>query len=89
MEPPRNKARLLFGLYDLLSKGVRIYCIPDAPALARCRSMAAPANGEPVDYRFRLVTTIPNYGGRRCWFLSARCRGPRTDLHLMPGAWKM
>jgi hypothetical protein len=58
MEPPRNKARLLFELYDLLRKGVRIYCIPDAPALARCRSIAAPANGEPVDYRFRYHLVI-------------------------------
>ena len=23
------------------------------------------ANGEPLDYKIRLVTTIPNYGGRR------------------------
>ena len=27
----RPSQRLLFELYDLLIKGVRIYCIPDAP----------------------------------------------------------
>jgi hypothetical protein len=27
------------------------------------------ANGEPVDYRVRLVTTTPHYGGRRWWFI--------------------
>ena len=27
------------------------------------------ANEEPVDYRIRLVTTTPNYGGRRWWFI--------------------
>jgi hypothetical protein len=27
------------------------------------------ANEEPVDYRVRLVTTTPHYGGRRWWFI--------------------
>jgi hypothetical protein len=49
------------------------------------------ANGEPLDYRVRLVTTIPNYGGRRWWFI---CPLPRSDgepprrvakLYLPPG----
>jgi hypothetical protein len=49
-------------------------------------------NGEPVDYKVRLVTTKPNYGGRRWWFI---CRLVRNDggpprrlakLHLPPGA---
>ena len=26
------------------------------------------ANGEAVDYKVQLVTTKPNYGGRRWWF---------------------
>jgi hypothetical protein len=26
-------------------------------------------NGEAVDYKVRLVTTKPNYGGRRWWFI--------------------
>ena len=26
-------------------------------------------NGEPVDYKVRLVTTTPHYGGRRWWFI--------------------
>ena len=27
------------------------------------------ANGEAVDYKVQLVTTKPNYGGRRWWFI--------------------
>jgi hypothetical protein len=27
------------------------------------------ADGEPLDYRIRLVTTAPTYGGRRWWFI--------------------
>jgi hypothetical protein len=37
------------------------------------------ANGQPVDYKIRLRTTTPNYGGRRWWFicpLSRRDGGP-------------
>ena len=26
-------------------------------------------NGQPVDYKVRLVTTKPNYGGLRWWFI--------------------
>ncbi len=49
------------------------------------------ANGEPLDYKIVLVTTIPNYGGRRWWFI---CPLPRDDrepphrvakLYLPPG----
>jgi hypothetical protein len=31
-------------------------------------------NGEPVDYKVRLVTTKPNYGGRRWWFICPLAR---------------
>ena len=31
------------------------------------------ANDEPVDYRVRLVTTTPNYGGRHWWFICRWC----------------
>lgn len=50
------------------------------------------ASGEPVDYKVRLVSTRPTYGGRRWWFL---CPLQRPDgeparrvakLHLPPGA---
>jgi hypothetical protein len=37
------------------------------------------ANGEPVDYKVRLVTTTPHYGGCRWWFicpLDRRDSGP-------------
>ena len=49
------------------------------------------ANGEPLDYRIRLVTTIPNYGGRRWWFICPLSRddggSPRrvSKLYLPPG----
>ena len=36
--------------------------------------------GEPVDYRIRLVTTCPHYGGFRWWFICPLLRpdgGPR------------
>jgi hypothetical protein len=33
-------------------------------------------NGTPMDYRVRLVTTQPTYGGRRWWFL---CPLPREE----------
>jgi hypothetical protein len=47
------------------------------------------ANGKPVDYRVRLVTTKPNYGGRRWWFICPLLRGPPHrvgKLYLPPGA---
>jgi len=40
------------------------------------------ANGEPLDYRIRLVTTIPNYGGRRWWFIC-----PLSALEYRPLAF--
>jgi hypothetical protein len=49
------------------------------------------ASGEPVDYRVRLVTTQPTYGGRRWWFvcpLARRDGGPPrrvAKLYLPPG----
>ena len=49
------------------------------------------ANGEPVDYRVRLVTTTPNYGGHRWWFICPLVRRdgepPRrvAKLCLPPG----
>ena len=48
-------------------------------------------NGEPVDYRVRLTTTRPHYGGLRWWFLCPIVRpdggAPRrvAKLHLPPG----
>jgi hypothetical protein len=48
-------------------------------------------NGEPVDYKVRLVTTKPNYGGCRCWFICPLVRrdgGPPrrvAKLYLPPG----
>lgn len=50
------------------------------------------ANGEPVDYRIRLVTTKPHYGGLRWWFICPLVRRdgepPRrvAKLYLPPGA---
>ena len=49
------------------------------------------ADGEPLDYKIRLVTTIPNYGGRRWWFICPSSRddgGPprrMAKLYLPPG----
>src|SRR3954454_8584593 len=49
------------------------------------------AGGEPVDYRVRLVTTRPTYGGLRGWFvcpLVRRAGGPPrrpAKLYLPPG----
>lgn len=49
------------------------------------------ANGEPVDYRVRLATTRPTYGGLRWWFVCPLLRrdgGPPrrvAKLHLPPG----
>jgi hypothetical protein len=48
-------------------------------------------NGTPMDYRVRLVTTQPTYGGRRWWFLCPLERqdgGPPrrvAKLYLPPG----
>jgi hypothetical protein len=48
--------------------------------------------GEPVDYRDRLVTTKPTYGGLRWWFicpLARRDSGPPrrvAKLYLPPGS---
>jgi hypothetical protein len=46
-------------------------------------------SGKPVDYRVRLVTTKPNYGGRRWWFICPLLRGPPHrvgKLYLPPSA---
>ena len=49
------------------------------------------ASGDPVDYRVRLVTTRPHYGGLRWWFLCPLVRqdgGPPRrvgKLYLPPG----
>jgi hypothetical protein len=49
------------------------------------------ANGQPLDYKIRLVTTTPNYGGRRWWFICPLSRdagrSPRcvAKLYLPPG----
>ena len=49
------------------------------------------ASGNPMDYRVRLVTTQPTYGGRRWWFLCPLARKdgkpPRraAKLYLPPG----
>ena len=49
------------------------------------------ADGEPLDYPIQLVTTIPNYGGRRWWFICPLSRDdggpPRrvAKLYLPPG----
>ncbi len=49
------------------------------------------ASGEPVDYKVQLVTTTPNYGGLRWWFICPLVRrdsGPPrrvAKLYLPPG----
>ena len=49
------------------------------------------ASGNPMDYRVRLVTTQPTYGGRRWWFLcplACMDGGPPrrvAKLYLPPG----
>ena len=48
-------------------------------------------NGEPVDYKVRLVTSTPHYGGLRWWFVCPLVRNdggpPRrvAKLYLPPG----
>jgi hypothetical protein len=50
------------------------------------------SSGEPVDYRVRLVTTTPTYGGLRWWFICPLVRrdgGPLrrvAKLYLPPGS---
>ena len=41
-------------------------------------------NGEPVDYRVRLVTSTPHYGGLRWWFICPLC-GMTADRRA---AWR-
>jgi len=49
-------------------------------------------NAEAVDYKVRVVTTVPNYGGRRWWFICPLLRDdggpPRrvAKLYLPPGS---
>ena len=43
-------------------------------------------NGERVDCMVRLVSTRPNYGGHRCWFLCPLVRRRAAKLYLPPGA---
>ena len=43
-------------------------------------------SGERVDCMARLVTTRPNYGGRRWWFLCPLLRRRAAKLYLPPGA---
>ena len=42
-------------------------------------------NGERVDCMVRLVSTRPNYGGRRWWFLCPLVRRRVAKLYLPPG----
>ena len=42
-------------------------------------------NGEPVGCMVRLVTTRPNYGGRRWWFLCPLVERRAAKLYLPPG----
>ncbi len=42
-------------------------------------------NGEPKDYRVRLETTRPNYGGRRWWFRCPATGRRVANLHSPPG----
>jgi hypothetical protein len=44
------------------------------------------ANGEAVDYKVQLVTTKPNYGGRRWWFICPIVRRDGGKLYLPPGS---
>jgi hypothetical protein len=45
-------------------------------------------NGERVDCMVRLVTTLPNYGGRRWWFLCPLVgrRAASCTCHLAAGS---
>jgi hypothetical protein len=50
-------------------------------------------NGEPVDYKVRLVTTKPHYGGLRWWFICPLVRfdgGPprRVEKLYLPSGGK-
>jgi hypothetical protein len=60
------------------------------PAAAWVR-LTYTVNGTPMDYRVRLMTTQPTYGGRRYWFLCPLGRSddgpPRrvAKLYLPPG----
>jgi hypothetical protein len=62
-----------------------------APDAAWLRLHYTTANGEPMDYRVRLVTTRPHYGGLRWWFICPLVRrdgGPPrrcAKLYLPPG----
>ena len=55
--------------------------VPDDPRL-RLRYRV---NGERVDCVVRLVTTRPNYGGRRWWFLCPLVGRRAAKLYLPPG----
>ena len=43
------------------------------------------ANGNPVDYRVRLTSTRPNFGGLRWWFVCPLVRRRVAKLYLPPG----
>jgi hypothetical protein len=45
----------------------------------------AHVNGEPVDYRIRLVTTRPHFGGLRWWFICPLSGRRAAKLHRPPG----
>ncbi len=41
-----------------------------------------------VEYNVRLVWTVPNYGGRRWWFVCPRTGRKNTKLFLPNGGWQ-
>ena len=74
-----------------LQEHVRVGDVLDVDPDAAWLKLTYTASGTPVDYRVRLVTTKPTYGGRRWWFLCPLARqdgGPPrrvAKLYLPPG----
>lgn len=53
---------------------------------AHCRIYYSHANGRNYDYTARLVTTSPNFGGIRWWFICPLCKEARcAKLYMPPG----
>jgi hypothetical protein len=44
------------------------------------------ANGQSMQYTVSLVTTAPNYGGRRWWFVCPLTKARASKLYLPPNA---
>ena len=53
---------------------------------AFCRLYYTASSGRNYDYQIRLITTVPNFGGIRWWFICPLCEETRcAKLYMPPG----